>query len=95
MVIQDRVDGIGTFVMTVTSGIAEEIPCSIGRRDYIKIYNNSAVDVKILPDAATSITEGFLIKAATGTFYDNTNAPIYIQSTAASADVHIYERKDR
>lgn len=90
----DKIDGVGTFVITA-SGIPEEIPCSIGRRDYIKIYNNSAVDVKILPSSAVPLSEGFLIKATTGTFSDNTNAPIFIQSTAAEAVIHIYERKDK
>ena len=94
MTIQDKIDGIGTFVVTA-SGTATEIPYSIGRRDYIQITNNSAIDIKILPGSTSSISDGFLIGATGGVFTDNTNAPIYIQSTAADAVVHIYERKNR
>ena len=94
MNIRERIDGAGTFVVTA-SGVPLEIPCSIGRRDYIKIYNNSAVDVKILSDADTNLSDGFLIKATDGTFSDSTTAPLYIQSTAADAIIHIYERKNK
>lgn len=90
----DKIDGIGTFTITA-SGIVAEIPYSIGRRDYIQISNNSAVDVKILPSVDSLLAEGFLIKASGGVFSDYTNAPIYIQSTAAEALIHIYERKNK
>ena len=89
---QEKIDGIGVSVVTATSTITE-IPTTIGRRDYIKILNNSSVIVKIFPSAIA--TDGFTIAATGGVFEENTNAPIFIQSTGVDTPVDVYERKNR
>ena len=89
-----KIDEISTFSVTA-SGTAALVSCTIGYRNYIKVANNSAVDVVILSSVDTSVADGFTVKASGGLFEDFTGASIYIQSTAADTPVDIYERKSK
>lgn len=88
------VDAVSTFSITA-SGTVTLIPSNLGRRDYIKVYNNDTVAVRICSSTLASGTAGFYVKASGGTFEDYTNAPLYIVSTGANAVVSIYERKNK
>ena len=89
---QDKIDGIGVSVITA-SGTITEIPTTIGRRDYIKISNNGAVNIELFPSITAS--DGFTVLATGGLFEDNTNAPIFIKSAGADVTIDVYERKNR
>lgn len=87
-------DKIKTSVVTV-SGTPTMIP-AMGRRNYIKVRNEGGTDIALGNlDLAVSGTNGFIVAASGGEWEDTTDAPVYIVSTGADAEVRIYERATR
>ena len=91
----DSRDRVQTSVMTVTSGHQLVPPSPLGRRSYIKIQNEGLVDVAVVAASGIAHASGYIIKATTGEFEDNTDAPLYIVSTAGASNVRVYEKAER
>ena len=89
---QKRIDKVATTSMTVsgTPALLPENP--LPRRDYISVVNTGGTDVAIVTTSGGSASEGYIISASGGTWYDETNAKFYIVSTGANSTVRVYER---
>lgn len=91
----DSRDKIQITPMTVTSVHQLVPPLPLGRRNYIKIKNEGAVDVAVVLASGITSASGYIIKASGGEFEDNTDAVMYIVSTGAGSNVRVYERSER
>ena len=91
----DGGDKVKTSSVTA-SGTAAMVPV-MGRRSYIKIANVGSVVIEVGGEELFTVsgTVGFLVAATTGTWEDNTDAPIYVKSTGADSELRIYERASR
>lgn len=91
----DGRDRIKTTAMSVTSVHQLVPPSPLGRRSSIKIKNEGSVDVAIVTASGVGHTAGYIIEASGGVFEDDTDAPMYIVSTAGASDVRVYEKAER
>ena len=90
----DSIDRIKVSRLTA-SGTPTMIPV-MGRRNYIKVFNKGGVIIEIGDSTlTTSGGNGLPLAATSGTWEDNTDAPIYIVSTGADSSVIVYERATR
>ena len=91
----DSNDKAQTTGMTV-SGTADLLPPNpLGRRNYIKVKNEGAVDVAITTATGVAHADGIIVDANGGEWEDSTDAILYIVSTGADSNVRVYERSSK
>lgn len=89
----DSVDKTKVTNMTVTSGIYTLLPSSpLGRRNYISVVNTGANDIMIV--TVSGETDGVVLSTDEA-FADDTDAILYVYSTAGDSTVQVYERSTR
>ena len=93
---RDRVDVVKTTSLTI-SGVTKPLPLvPLERRNYIYVQNVGANDAVILDSLTTNSGQGVVLAKNGGSWFEFTNAPLFIASTSTGATtIKVYERASR
>lgn len=91
---KQKVDSVSCYQLSV-SGTFSVIKSPMGRRDFIRIINNSGTDVLLSDTDTKPDSDAWVINSSGGTFESETNADLYIKSSSGTVNINVYEVKKR